>query len=90
MPGRPGESRQNHRDFLLESKPLPGNQLFFMVKHVHSWILFNIVQHSHKKAEANLNSSLDIASQYPLVNCHITMENHYFFMGKSTINGHFQ
>ena len=26
----------------------------------------------------------------PLVNCPITMENHHFFMGKSTINGHFQ
>ena len=23
---------------------------------------------------------------YPLVNCYITMENHHFFMGKSTIS----
>ena len=26
---------------------------------------------------------------YPLVNCPITMENHIFLMGKSTINGPF-
>ena len=27
---------------------------------------------------------------YPLVICHITMERSPFFMGKSTITGHFQ
>ena len=40
---------------------------------------------------SNLTSlSIIWSSKYPLVMTNIAMENHYFFMGKSTITGHFQ